>query len=368
MPAASVVMEPEPEPERPPNPRPAGLWRTPLQAAMLRLQLAKLSHARLSLQAADGLDLDVLALIGERVVSETAVVFAHGSSRCVVGLACESSPRSFIASVVGVPRTQGVIIGPQGDVIVGPPGFPTTGATAGYLVGDKALSLRGICRLNHPIERGIVVSWESMEQIWRHAFYSELAVPPADCCALLTEPTLNPKASRERTVQIFFEVFKVRALFLTTKEALTLHALGRATGIVLTIGVSVLAVPIYEGHTLPYAVVNPYELPNGHDVTDYMMRLLSERGYDRTFVTTADREIAREMTERECYVATDFEAELAKDATALQRDYELPDGVSSDTEVLSISQERSSVRKRSSAQASLGELVSRVSIGTFPGQ
>ena len=326
-------MEPEPEAERPPIPGPVGVWRTPLQAATLRLQLAKLLHARLS-PAADGFDVDVLALIGECVVSETAVVFAHGSSRCVVGFGCESSPRCSIASFVGVPRSLHAL-GPQGDLIVGPPGFPTKGAAVGYLVGDRAFELRGICRLRHPIERGIVVSWECMEQIWRHAFYSELAVPPEDCCALLTETALNPKATRERTVQIFFEVFKARALFLTTKEALTLHALGRTVGIVLTIGISVLAVPIYEGHTLPYAVLNPYELPNGHDVTDYMMRLLSEQGHD--FVTTADREIAREMKERLCYVATDFEAEMAKDPATIQRDYELPNGPA---QVFTIGQER----------------------------
>ena len=49
-------------------------------------------------------------------------------------------------------------------------------------------------------------------------------------------------------------------------------ATGRPTGVVLTIGVTVLAVPIYQGHALPHAIRNPYELPNGDDVMDVLAR------------------------------------------------------------------------------------------------
>jgi actin-related protein len=330
--SSSASVEPEPELEPAVGaPSDAGVvqWLPPLHAASLRLQVAKLAHERLSRAAVDGgveLGLDVLALVGARIVPVTTVVFTHGSSRCTVGFGHRCSPCSSFATVVGVPRHR---YRHREPVIPAPP----SATEEGYFVGDAALAQSGICRLAHPIEWGILCSWDHMETIWRHAFYSELRVPPADCCALLTEAAISPRASRERMTQIFFEVFEARALFLTTKEALTLLATGRSTGIVLSIGVGVLAVPIYEGHTLPYAIRNPRELPNGHFVTDYMMKLLAERGHD--FTSSAHREVAREIKERFCYVAADFQAELGKDVTSVQTGYELSDG-----QVITIGRER----------------------------
>merc|ERR1711872_270128 len=164
-------------------------------------------------------------------------------------------------------------------------------------VGDEAQSKRGILSLKYPIEHG-------------------------------------PKSNREKLVQIVFETFNAPATYVCIQAVLSLYASGRTTGLVLDIvdGVS-HAVPIYEGYALPHAILR-LDLA-GRDLTDSLMKIMSERGY--SMVTTAEREIVRDIKEKLCYVALDFEQEMetAASSSSLEKSYELPDG-----QVITIGNER----------------------------
>jgi actin-related protein len=243
--------------------------------------------------------------------SETqTLVVDNGSGVVKAGFSGEDAPRAVFPSIVGRPKNISVIVGVE---------------TKDEYLGDEAQQKRGILKISYPIEHGVVKDWDDMEKIWNHTFYVELRINPSEHPILLTEAPLNPKSNRERMTQIMFETFNVPAMYVATQAVLALYSAGRTTGIVCDSGDGVThTVPIYEGFSINHAI-DKITLA-GRDLTTFMAKLLTERGYK--FTSSAELEIVRDIKEKLCFVAQDYEESLKNsyNSSQFEKTYEMPDG------------------------------------------
>eukprot|EP01059_Diplonema_ambulator_P037538 TRINITY_DN9979_c0_g1_i2.p1 TRINITY_DN9979_c0_g1~~TRINITY_DN9979_c0_g1_i2.p1 ORF type:complete len:415 (+),score=53.98 TRINITY_DN9979_c0_g1_i2:59-1246(+) len=214
-------------------------------------------------------------------------VLDSGGWSTKAGFAGEVVPRSVFPTVVGKPRNQGVTIGIGGKECY---------------VGHQCVGLRGSLNVVRPIRNGLVESWDDMEKLWATTVFDDLAIPPDTHNFLVTESAIQPltaKKARETTTELFFETLAAEGFYLATNAVLSLYSAGLTTGIVLDSGHDLsLAVPVHEGYTLTRQISTSNIA--GKAVTDYLIKLLGEKGYGLT--TEEEVDVATEVKETMCYV------------------------------------------------------------------
>ena len=213
-------------------PQPAATTSLPRSPFAQVLALLMAQHPRLGIHSpAQKLPVDCARRILHMLTP--AVVIDTGSGTCRAGFSSQDHPCVAFPTIVGRPmlgRTQ------------------STSLAIGVIVGEEACEARETHRLRYPVEHGLPTHWDDLEHVWRHLFFDRLRVQPDQRPVLLSEPPLNPKANRERMVQIMFDTFHVPATYLAIGAVLALYQTGRTTGMVVESGEGVThVVPIYEG-------------------------------------------------------------------------------------------------------------------------
>ena len=233
------------------------------------------------------------------------IIIDNGTGYCKAGFSGEEGPRAVFPSLIGRPKNPGIMVGAE---------------KRDFFVGLQAEEKRGILDLKYPIEHGIIQDWNDMEKIWDHTFTTELRVDPSEHNVMITEALMNPKINRVKMSQIMFETFNVPGLYIANSSVLSLYSAGKFTGITVDSGEGVTQfVPIFDGCSLPFSILK-MDL-SGRSVTKYLIKILEEVGISLT--TSFEKEIAKEIKEKTCYVALDFEQEKTN---YQEMEYEMPDG------------------------------------------
>jgi len=246
------------------------------------------------------------------VESKNVIVCDNGTGFVKVGYAGANFPAHIFPSMVGRPilRFEEKIDNVELKDI---------------MVGDKAATLRSFLDIKYPLDNGIVRNWDDMLHLYDYTFEEKLKINPAECRIMLTEAPMNPKKNREKMVEVMFEKYGFKSVYISIQAVLVLYAQGLLTGVVVDSGDGVThVVPVYDGFALPH-LTKRLDVA-GRDVTKYLIKLLQLRGY--YFNRTADFETVRQIKEKLCYVAHDMDLErkLALETTILVEPYELPDG------------------------------------------
>ena len=165
--------------------------------------------------------------------------------------------------------------------------------------------------------------WHKIEKLCKETFNSENVV-------LLTEKPFVHKYYKENMAKIMFERCNVRGLYIENDAVLSLFGIGKSTGSVLYSGfTSTFTACVYEGYCLESTVLHSNF--GGRDLTQYLCRILTEYDYSIKILskdgyytkTSMNQRIIKDIKEKLCYIALDFDKELKEYECAC---YQLPDG------------------------------------------
>ncbi len=218
----------------------------------------------------------------------TPVIIDIGSAYTKVGFAGEKKPRHIFPSITGTEKYKAVMA----DV-----------STRSLYVGDDAMRMRGVLKISHPIQRGVISDWNAYYEIVNHIIYNVLRLESlSDYPLLYAEQPFEQNETKEYIASLFYQTHKVQSLMMVSSPILSIFSVGLTTGLVIESGDGITwIVPIIKGKIYDQAVQR-LNLA-GVDVNNNLKALLMREGINLS--SSASEEIIREIKEKNCYFTLD---------------------------------------------------------------
>ena len=236
-------------------------------------------------------------------------VIDSGSWLTKSGQGGTDTPSSFMLSQVGTQKD----------------GVPHLPSSPHNVYGMNAQMKANEYALTSPFAMGEINHIDLAGKLWYEIIYNELKIDPTTNTFLLTDSPFCSIAMREKTVEMFFEDFRVPYFAIYPQTVLSLYSTGRTTGLVTDLG---------ETYSYSMAVVDGYMLKQtttkselgGKHLNDFCEKLLKQEKLN--YGTIPEVDVPRDIKEKLCYVSTDYMGEMKTFMNSNQKNeiYELPDG------------------------------------------
>ncbi|KAK8876107.1 actin [Tritrichomonas musculus] len=240
-----------------------------------------------------------------------SIIIDNGSCVLKCGFAGEPSPHRIFTDAIGYPRFPVVV---------------QQGTHKDFYVSNDAKEKSGVIDLEYPIRHGIIKDWEKMDKIWHHTLYKELRIDPTEHPIFFTYNFNVPDTQNQKIAEIMFEKYNFPAIYFQPSNKLVLLACEKTSGIVLESGDGVTSISaIYDNFVVKQSV--KFTKIAGSTLTNYLISKLNKNKI--RFRNSSDMLYAREIKEKLCYVAQDYDQELknvASNSNAKEMDNKYADG------------------------------------------
>ncbi|XP_011383753.1 actin-2-like [Pteropus vampyrus] len=224
------------------------------------------------------------------------LVCDYGSGFSKVGFSGAEAPLAVFPTILGKLRHDNPLVGTEKQ---------------DWFIGDEAQNRRDRLSMLCPISRATVTSWDNMEKIWHHSFYQVLRIAPEQHPMMVTDPPLNAASNKEKVLQLQRQALPNEGFDEPAKHAARLLHLAQTAG--------ADAPPRVDGPSRTWAIAMLREDPEP--------AAWEPQSLLREHQVPSDREYIRDMKEKCCYVALDFDKEQAQaNSPSCTQKYQLPDG------------------------------------------
>lgn len=242
-----------------------------------------------------------------KAIGAGAVIAIDNGSACIkAGIAGEEVPRTVVPTVC---TYSGELCSVGLAAIAAANALTTRAQQQQQQHHQRRQRHKGGHKMHFPLDPRKETDFEALEDVWEFIFSQELRIDAGEHPVVMTEVPAMTARARERMAEVLFESFRVPALNISSPAVLSLFAQGMATGVAVDCGNRIQLVPVVDGVVLESVESKDRNATAG--LTEYLARQLTGRGVAMA-QNARDLEVVRRLKEQACFVAADYEAELAK--------------------------------------------------------